>query len=95
MLSESPRCGGGSRCCGVRAARECEDRERLPEAVVLEPCERWDGDPDAVLLGRAGVTAVVMVDGDVTCIPCKRKSKDNERSAEKGRGYIRVTKQLS
>ncbi|ROL54988.1 hypothetical protein DPX16_5017 [Anabarilius grahami] len=34
------------------ATRECEDRERLPEAVVLEPCERWDEHPDAVLLGR-------------------------------------------
>ncbi|ROL47311.1 hypothetical protein DPX16_16899 [Anabarilius grahami] len=30
----------------------------LPEAVVLEPGERWDGDPDAVLLGRGGVAAV-------------------------------------
>ncbi|ROI74361.1 Interleukin-17 receptor B [Anabarilius grahami] len=36
-----------------------EDRERLPEAVVLEPGERWDGDPDAVLLGRGGVAAVL------------------------------------
>ncbi|ROL55597.1 hypothetical protein DPX16_23614 [Anabarilius grahami] len=45
--------------CPPPTARECEDRERLPEAVVLEPCERWDGDPDAVLLGRGGVAAVL------------------------------------
>ncbi|ROL51136.1 B-cell receptor CD22 [Anabarilius grahami] len=41
------------------SAREWEDRERLPEAVVLEPSDRWDGDPDAVLLGRGGVAAVL------------------------------------
>ncbi|XP_067225624.1 uncharacterized protein [Chanodichthys erythropterus] len=65
----------GGTCCrraltaeGDRGAAEfgqrgSEDRERLPEAVVLEPCERWDGDPDAVLLGRGGVAAVLDLEG--------------------------------
>ncbi len=58
-LSESPRCWGGSRCWGDRAARSSGDRQWLPEAVVLEQKKnRWDGRLAAVLLGRGGVAAV-------------------------------------
>ncbi len=58
-LSESPRCWGGSRCWGDRAAGRSGDRQWLPEAVVLEQWKsRWDGRLAAVLLGRGGVAAV-------------------------------------
>ncbi len=58
-LSESPRCWGGSRCWGDRAAGSSGDRQWLPEAVVLEQKKnRWDGRLAAVLLGRGGVAAV-------------------------------------
>ncbi len=58
-LSESPRCWGGSRCCGDRAAGSSGDRQWLPEAVVLEQWKsRWDGRLATVLLGRGGVAAV-------------------------------------
>ncbi len=58
-LSESPRCWGGSRCWGDRAAGSSGDRQWLPEAVVLEQKKnRWDGRLSAVLLGRGGVAAV-------------------------------------
>ncbi len=58
-LSESPRCWGGSRCWGDRAAGSSGDRQWLPEAVVLEQWKnRWDGRLAAVLLGRGGVAAV-------------------------------------
>ncbi len=58
-LSESPRCWGGSRCWGDRAAGRRGDRQWLPEAVVLEQWKnRWDGRLAAVLLGRGGVATV-------------------------------------
>ncbi len=58
-LSESPRCWGGSRCWGDRAAGSSGDRQWLPEAVVLEQKKnRWDGRLAAVLLGRGGVAVV-------------------------------------
>ncbi len=58
-LSESPRCWGGSRCKGDRAAGRSGDRQWLPEAVVLEQWKsRWDGRLAAVLLGRGGVAAI-------------------------------------
>ncbi len=58
-LSESPRCWGGSRCWGNRAAGSSGDRQWLPEAVVLEQKKnRWDGGLAAVLLGRGGVAAI-------------------------------------
>ncbi len=58
-LSESPRCWGGSRCWGDRAAGSSGDRQWLPEAVVLEQKKnRWDGRLTAVLLGRGGVAVV-------------------------------------
>ncbi len=58
-LSESPRCWGGSRCWGDRAAGSSGDRQWLPEAVVLEQKKnRWDGRLAAVLLGWGGVAAV-------------------------------------
>ncbi len=42
-LSESPRCWGGSRCWGDRAAGSSGDRQWLPEAVVLEQWKNsWD-----------------------------------------------------
>ncbi len=58
-LSESPRCWGGSRRWGDRAAGRSGDRQWLPEAVVLEQWKsRWDGRLAAVLLGRGGVAAI-------------------------------------
>ncbi len=58
-LSESPRCWGGSRCWGDRAAGSSGDRQWLPEVVVLEQWKiRWDGRLAAVLLGRGGVAAI-------------------------------------
>ncbi len=59
MLLESPRCWGGSRCWGDRAAGSSGDRQGLPEVVVLEQKKnRWDGRLAAVLLSRGGVAAV-------------------------------------
>ncbi len=58
-LSESPRCWGGSRCWGDRAAGSSGDRQWLTEVVVLEQKKnRWDGRLAAVLLGRGGVAAI-------------------------------------
>ncbi len=58
-LSETPRCWGGSRCWGDRAAGSSGDRQGLPEAVVLEQKKnRWDGRLAAVLLDQGGVAAV-------------------------------------
>ncbi len=58
-LSESPRCWGGSRCWGRRAAGRSRDRQSLPEAVVLEQWKsRWGGRLAAVLLGQGGVAVI-------------------------------------
>ncbi len=58
-LSESPRCWGGSRCWGDRAAGRSGDCQWMPEAAVLEQWKsRWDRRLAAVLLGWGGVAAI-------------------------------------